>query len=171
MTPQGVPFKQAIAVELSRMRHLIFVCGHYEGVDERVREALVDEEISIGDYVLSGGELPALVVIDATVRLLAGVVGDAESVQADSFVRGELDHPHYTRPAVFRGMAVPEVLISGHHAEIERWRRETRRRRTAARRPDLAATAETDEAGRRGNDAPGAMRAGARGKLKGEEGS
>jgi len=113
------------------------ICGRYEGVDERVAEALVTDEISIGDYVLSGGELPALVVIDAAVRLVPGVVGDADSVDGESFVRGVLDHPHYTRPAVFRGMAVPDVLISGHHAEIARWRRRQALERTAAQRPDL----------------------------------
>ncbi len=171
MSPQGRRFTHGEAERLSRLDRIVVICGRYEGVDERVAEALVTEEISIGDYVLSGGELPALVVIDATVRLVPGVVGDAGSVDADSFVRGELDHPHYTRPAVFRGMAVPDVLVSGHHAEIERWRRETRRRRTAARRPDLAAAGEADGAGIRGSDQPGATRAGVTGKLKGEEGS
>ncbi|HUL73201.1 MAG TPA: tRNA (guanosine(37)-N1)-methyltransferase TrmD [Vicinamibacterales bacterium] len=137
MTPQGRRFTHAEAGRLSRLDHLVMICGRYEGVDERVAEALVTDEISIGDYVLSGGELPALVVIDATVRLVPGVVGDAASVAADSFVDGWLDYPHYTRPAVFRGMAVPEVLVSGHHGEIERWRRAERERRTRARRPDL----------------------------------
>ena len=137
MTPQGRRFSHAEAERLSRLERLVVICGRYEGVDERVADALVTDEISIGDYVLSGGELPALVVIDATVRLVPGVVGDADSVEGESFVGGVLDHPHYTRPAVFRGMAVPEVLISGHHAEIERWRREERMRRTRARRPDL----------------------------------
>src|SRR5262245_41474341 len=137
MTPQGRQFSHAEADRLSRLERLVVICGRYEGVDERVAEALVTDEISIGDYVLSGGELPALVVIDATVRLVPGVVGDADSVEGESFVQGVLDHPHYTRPAVFRGMAVPDVLISGHHAEIERWRREERMRRTRARRPDL----------------------------------
>jgi tRNA (guanine37-N1)-methyltransferase len=137
MTPQGRRFSHAEAEWLSRLERIVVICGRYEGVDERVAEALVTDEISIGDYVLSGGELPALVVIDAAVRLVPGVVGDAESVNGESFVRGGLDHPHYTRPAVFRGMAVPDVLISGHHAEIERWRRDERLRRTRARRPDL----------------------------------
>lgn len=137
MTPQGRRFSHAEAERLSRLERVVVICGRYEGVDERVAEALVTDEISIGDYVLSGGELPALVVIDAAVRLVPGVVGDADSVDGESFVRGVLDHPHYTRPAVFRGMAVPDVLISGHHAEIERWRREERMRRTRARRPDL----------------------------------
>ena len=137
MTPQGRQFSHAEADRLSRLERLVVICGRYEGVDERVAEALVTDEISIGDYVLSGGELPALVVIDATVRLVPGVVGDADSVEGESFVQGVLDHPHYTRPAVFRGMAVPDVLVSGHHAEIERWRREERMRRTRTRRPDL----------------------------------
>jgi tRNA (guanine37-N1)-methyltransferase len=137
MTPQGRRFNHAEAERLSRLERIVVICGRYEGVDERVAEALVTDEISIGDYVLSGGELPALVVVDAAVRLVPGVVGDADSVDGESFVRGVLDHPHYTRPAVFRGMAVPDVLVSGHHAEIERWRRDERMRRTRARRPDL----------------------------------
>ncbi len=119
------------------MDRLVVICGRYEGVDERVAEALVTDELSIGDYVLTGGELPALVVVDAVVRLVPGVVGDAASVAEDSFVRGLLDCPHYTRPAVFRDRPVPDVLLSGHHAEIERWRRRERIRRTLARRPDL----------------------------------
>jgi tRNA (guanine37-N1)-methyltransferase len=142
MTPQGRRFDHSEAERLSRLERLIVICGRYEGVDERVAESLVTDEISIGDYVLTGGELPALVVIDAVVRLQPGVVGDAASVEADSFVRGTLDHPHYTRPAVFRGMAVPDVLVSGHHAEIERWRRRERVRRTLERRPDLLAKSE-----------------------------
>jgi tRNA (guanine37-N1)-methyltransferase len=137
MTPQGRQFTHAEAARLSKLERLIVISGRYEGVDERVAEALVTDELSIGDYVLTGGELPALVVVDAVVRLRPGVVGDEASVVGDSFVRGMLDHPHYTRPAVFRGMAVPEVLISGHHAEIERWRRGQRLRRTWQRRPDL----------------------------------
>ena len=146
---------------MSRLERLVVICGRYEGVDERVADALVTDEISIGDYVLSGGELPALVLIDATVRLVPGVVGDADSVEGESFVRGVLDHPHYTRPAVFRGMAVPDVLISGHHAEIERWRRDERMRRTRARRPDLLADASEVESGTRRDTAPGAAGAGA----------
>ncbi len=137
MTPQGRRFTHAEAARLSRLERLIVICGRYEGVDERVAEGLVTDELSIGDYVLTGGELPALVVVDAVARLRPGVVGDEASVVEDSFVRGMLDHPHYTRPAVFRGMAVPDVLISGHHAEIERWRRGQRLRRTWQRRPDL----------------------------------
>ena len=121
------------------MERIIVLCGRYEGIDERVAEALVTDEISIGDYVLTGGELPALVVIDAVVRLVPGVVGDDQSVANDSFAEdaGLLDFPHYTRPADFRGMKVPDVLLSGHHKEIEKWRRDEQRRRTEARRPDL----------------------------------
>jgi tRNA (guanine37-N1)-methyltransferase len=136
-TPQGRRFSHAEAVRFSQMERLIIICGRYEGVDERVAEALVTDEISIGDYVLTGGELPALVVVDAVVRLVPGVVGDEASVAADSFVDGLLDCPHYTRPAEFRGMKVPDVLLSGHHAEIARWRHAQQLRRTEERRPDL----------------------------------
>ena len=138
MTPQGRPFSHAEALRFSRMERIIVLCGRYEGVDERVAEALVTDEISIGDYVLTGGELPALVVIEV-VRLVPGVVGDSESVANDSFAEdaGLLDFPHYTRPADFRGLKVPDVLLSGHHKEIERWRRDEQRRRTETRRPDL----------------------------------
>ena len=115
MSPQGEVFTQETAERLSRIEHVVLLCGRYEGVDERVAEALVTEEVSIGDYVLTGGELPALVVIDAVARLVPGVVGDAESVAVDSFARGLLDHPHYTRPAEWRGRQVPDVLVSGHH--------------------------------------------------------
>jgi tRNA (guanine37-N1)-methyltransferase len=148
MTPQGRPFTQDEARRLSRMDRLVVICGRYEGVDERVAE-LVTDELSIGDYVLTGGELPALVVIDAVARLIPGVVGDAGSVAADSFVRGLLDHPHYTRPAVFRGRQVPDVLVSGHHGEIERWRRRQRVRRTLERRPDLVDRAALSDEERR----------------------
>jgi tRNA (guanine37-N1)-methyltransferase len=137
MTPQGRPFSHAEAARLSQLERLIVICGRYEGIDERVAERLVTDQISIGDYVLTGGELAALVVIDAIVRLTPGVVGHHESVVEDSFVRGLLDHPQYTRPAVFRGMAVPDVLISGHHGEIERWRQRQRVERTLQRRPEL----------------------------------
>jgi tRNA (guanine37-N1)-methyltransferase len=137
LTPDGTTYTQDLAEELSRERHLVLICGHYKGVDERVREALVTDEISIGDYVLSGGELPALVVIDSVVRLVPGVLSDYESATTDSFSRGILDHPHYTRPEVFEGMRVPEVLLSGHHAEIEKWRLEKALERTRQRRPDL----------------------------------
>lgn len=154
MTPDGATYNQRMAEELARERHLILICGHYKGVDERVREALVTDEISIGDYVLSGGELPALVVIDSVVRLVPGVISDYESAATDSFARGILDHPHYTRPEVFEGMRVPEVLLSGHHAEIEKWRLEKALERTRQRRPDLyeqyLASKKELEASRRG---------------------
>lgn len=145
-SPQGRRFTQRVAEEYSRRAHLVFLCGRYEGVDERVSTALVTEEVSLGDYVLSGGELPTLVIVDAVARLVPGVVGDAESVVRDSFTRGRLDHPHYTRPASFRGLNVPAVLLSGHHGEIDRWRRQQALRRTWERRPDLLADeALTDE--------------------------
>jgi len=138
MTPQGHPLTQRDAERLSLEEHLIIVCGRYKGVDERVRVALVDEEISIGDYVLSGGELPALVLIDAVVRLLPGAMSDYDSAQGDSFGTDMLlDCPHYTRPARFRGMDVPEVLLSGDHERIARWRRLESIKRTVERRPDL----------------------------------
>lgn len=136
-SPQGRRFDQRIAEELSGETRLIVLCGHYEGIDERVVIGLGAEEISIGDYILTGGEVPALVIVDAIARLLPGVVGDALSVQAESFTGGMLDYPHYTRPADFRGMRVPEVLLSGHHEQIRRWRRREQLRRTLARRPDL----------------------------------
>jgi tRNA (guanine37-N1)-methyltransferase len=137
MAPAGRSFNQALARELLQKEHLLFICGSYEGVDERVRERLVDDEISIGDYVLTNGGLPAMVVIEAVVRLLPGVLGDEESAMDESFSHGLLEYPHYTRPAEFRGMKVPEVLLSGHHAEIEKWRAEQAQKRTAERRPDL----------------------------------
>jgi tRNA (guanine37-N1)-methyltransferase len=145
MTPQGRPLVHSEVVRFSRMSRLVVLCGRYEGVDERVTEALVTDEISIGDFVVTGGEIPALLLIDAVVRLMPGVVGDEGSVGADSFVQGLLDHPHYTRPAMFRGLAVPEVLTSGHHAAIEQWRAEQRVKRTRERRPDLMAKAELKE--------------------------
>jgi tRNA (guanine37-N1)-methyltransferase len=129
---------------LSRLEHLVVLCGRYEGVDERVRSNLATETISIGDYVLSGGELPALVIVDAVARLVPGVVGDERSVSCDTFTRGLLDYPQYTRPAEFRGLSVPPVLLSGHHAEIERWRRRDALRRTLERRPDLLKDATLD---------------------------
>lgn len=144
MSPAGERFSQQGARRLAAAGHLVLLCGRYEGIDERVREALATEEISIGDYVLSGGEIPALTVIDAVARLIPGVVGDDQSVEADSFTRGLLDYPHYTRPAEYAGRPVPEVLLSGHHAEIRRWRRETALQRTKDRRPDLLAGAELD---------------------------
>ncbi len=151
LTPQGRPFTHAEAERFSRLDRLVLISGRYEGVDERVAEHLATDEISIGDYVLTGGELAALVVLDATARLVPGVVGDAGSVAADSFAWGELDHPHYTRPAVFRGWAVPDVLLSGHHAEVDRWRKDQRLRRTRDRRPDLLAR-ERDKGGRHEGD-------------------
>ena len=141
LTPQGRPFTQEVAWELAQQPHLALIAGRYEGVDERVRQHLVTDEISIGDYVLTGGELPALVVLDAVTRLLPGVLGDPDAPRKDSFSDGLLEHPHYTRPAVFRGWKVPEVLLSGHHAEIARWRRREALRRTWERRPDLLARA------------------------------
>lgn len=145
LSPQGRPMTQVEAVRLSRLRHVVLLCGRYEGMDERVRELVATEELSIGDYVLSGGELAALVVVDAVSRLVPGVVGDAESVAGDSFSRGLLDHPHYTRPAAFGGREVPEVLLSGHHADVRRWRRREALRRTLERRPDLLADASLDD--------------------------
>ena len=136
-SPAGRRFDQAAAERKARLHGVTWLCGRYEGVDERVVEAVGAEEWSIGDYVLSGGELPALVMLDAIARLVPGVVGDERSVTNDSFSTGQLDFPHYTRPAVWRGRAVPEVLVSGHHGAIERWRREAAGARTRARRPDL----------------------------------
>ncbi len=135
--PQGEVFKQEKAHELAAAPRLIFLCGHYEGVDERIRQHMVTDELSIGDYVLTGGELPALVMIDAVTRLLPGALGDEEAPQKDSFSEGLLEHPHYTRPRSFRGWEVPEILFSGHHKQIERWRRWHRLVRTRERRPDL----------------------------------
>jgi tRNA (guanine37-N1)-methyltransferase len=137
MTPAGETFNQKKAQELSLNESLVLICGHYKGVDERVREALVTEEISIGDYVLTGGELAALVVVDAVVRLLPGVLGDFDSALTDSFTNDLLDCPYYTRPEEFRGMRVPEVLLSGHHAQIAAWRRQKSLERTRERRRDL----------------------------------
>lgn len=144
-SPAGLSLTHAVAARLSTRQHLLLVCGRYEGIDERVCEGLSAEEVSIGDYVLTGGELPALVILDAVTRLVPGVVGDEASVAQDSFAAGVLDHPHYTRPAEFRGMAVPPVLLSGHHAEIARWRRREALRRTLARRPELIERAALDE--------------------------
>lgn len=136
-TPAGRRFDQSVAVELVQKSHLLLICANYEGVDERVRETLVDDEISIGDYVLTNGNLPAILVIDAVTRLLPGVLGDDASSLDESFSHGLLEYPHYTRPAEFRGQKVPEVLLSGNHAEIEKWRREQAQERTRERRPDL----------------------------------
>jgi tRNA (guanine37-N1)-methyltransferase len=142
LCPQGAPFSQQIAQELSGESHLIFICGHYEGYDERIRQHLVTDELSVGDYVLTGGELPAMVVIDAVVRLLPGVLGNDQSAITDSFSDGLLEYPHYTRPAEFRGWKVPDALLSGHHAEIAKWRRHQSLERTLERRPDLLKNAE-----------------------------
>ena len=145
LSPQGRVFRHEEAVRLSQLRHVVLLCGRYEGVDERVREHLATDELSIGDYVLSGGELPAAVVIDVVARLVPGVVGDTRSVREDSFVRGMLDYPHYTRPAAVDTHAVPDVLLSGHHAEIRRWRKREAVRRTLERRPDLLGRAVLDD--------------------------
>jgi tRNA (guanine37-N1)-methyltransferase len=145
LTPQGVPFKQAVAQRLAGLGHVVLLCGRYEGVDERVSESVVTEEISIGDYVLSGGEVAALAIVDAVGRLVPGVVGDAQSVREDSFSRGLLDHPHYTRPAEYDGRRVPEVLLSGHHGDVRAWRRRAAIARTLTRRPELVAGAALDD--------------------------
>ena len=137
MTPQGEPFKQATALALSKEAHLILLCGHYEGVDERIREALADMEISIGDYILTNGVISAAIVVDAVVRLLPGALGGEGAAEDESFTTGLLEYPHYTRPPVFRDMAIPEILTSGNHAEIAKWRMEQSIERTQARRPDL----------------------------------
>ena len=137
LCPQGESYDQKKAEQLAKEEHLIFICGHYEGYDERIREHVVTDEISIGDYILTGGELGAMVVIDSVVRLLPDVLGNEESHQKDSFSTGLLEHPHYTRPADFRGMVVPDVLLSGNHKLIEEWRNKESLRRTLHRRPDL----------------------------------
>ncbi|MEI9962178.1 MAG: tRNA (guanosine(37)-N1)-methyltransferase TrmD [Limisphaerales bacterium] len=137
LSPSGRKFDQSIARELAQSEDLLLVCGSYEGFDERVRETLADDELSIGDYVLTNGALPAMVVIDAVARLLPGVLGDDESSHDESFSHGLLEYPQYTRPAEFRGMKVPDVLLSGNHAEIEKWRREQAKLRTEKQRPDL----------------------------------
>ena len=136
-SPAGRKFDQGIARELAQQEDMLLITGHYEGFDERVREALVDDELSIGDYVLTNGALPAMVVVDAVTRLLPGVLGDDESSYDESFSHGRLEYPQYTRPAEFRGMKVPDVLLSGNHAEIEKWRREQAELQTQTRRPDL----------------------------------
>lgn len=146
MCPQGEPYTQKKAEELAKEEQLIFICGHYEGYDERIREHLVTDEISIGDYVLTGGELGAMVVIDSVVRLLPEVLGNEDSAQQDSFSTGLLEHPHYTRPNDFRGFQVPDVLLSGNHANIEAWRKKESLKRTMERRPDLLHNVELTEA-------------------------
>ncbi|MCK0470730.1 tRNA (guanosine(37)-N1)-methyltransferase TrmD [Halalkalibacter sp. APA_J-10(15)] len=137
LCPQGEPYTQSKAEQLTQKGHLIFICGHYEGYDERIREHLVDEEISIGDYVLTGGEIGAMAMTDSIVRLLPGVLGNSNSALLDSFSTGLLEHPQYTRPANFRGNVVPDILLSGHHERIEEWRRKEALKRTWSRRPDL----------------------------------
>jgi tRNA (guanine37-N1)-methyltransferase len=137
LSPAGRRLEQSVVRELAKEPWLVLISGRYEGVDERVVEGLPAEEVSIGDYVLSGGEIPALVVLEAVTRLVPGVVGKEESLERESFEDGSLDHPHYTRPSEFRGMAVPDVLLSGNHAEVERWRREASREKTRRNRPDL----------------------------------
>ncbi|MCK4976882.1 MAG: tRNA (guanosine(37)-N1)-methyltransferase TrmD [Anaerolineales bacterium] len=149
LTPQGRIFTQSIAQELSQYSRLALLCGRYEGIDERVRKYLVTDEISIGDFVLTGGELPALILIDAVTRLLPGALGDPEGAWDDSYASGLLEYPHYTRPAEFRGWRVPEVLVSGDHARIARWRREQALLRTWQRRPDLLALAPLTDADRK----------------------
>jgi len=149
MSPQGRRLDEPAVRELAARGDLLLLCGRYEGVDERVRRTVVDEELSIGDYVVSGGELPAMVVVEAVSRQIPGIVGLAGSVERDSFREGLLDHPHYTRPPVVEGLEVPEVLVSGDHAAIERWRRRESLRATLAKRPDLLAAAPLDEADRR----------------------
>ena len=144
-TPQGRRFDQDVARELSARPWLVFLCGRYEGFDERVRQALRPDEISIGDFVVSGGELPAMLMADAVGRLIEGVVGNSDSVTGDSFYSGLLDYPHYTRPEELRGMRVPDVLLSGHHELIRRWRKEQSLRETLKKRPDLLKGAELDE--------------------------
>jgi len=137
LTPDGVPFTAARAEQLSKQQHLILLSGHYEGIDQRIRDNLIDEEISIGDYVLTNGTLAAAVVIDALARFIPGVLGEEKSLTAESFTRNLLDFPNYTRPAVFRGMSVPEVLLQGNHGEIEKWRHAQQLEKTRKIRPDL----------------------------------
>jgi tRNA (guanine37-N1)-methyltransferase len=149
LSPQGRLFNQRVAEELSRKPRVLLICGRYEGVDERVVEHLVTDEISVGDYVLSGGEIPAMVVIDAVTRLVPGALGCEQSAERESFVEGLLDCPHYTRPAEYRGLKVPDVLLSGNHAEIERWRRLKAIEKTLRRRPDLIRSRALSEAERR----------------------
>src|SRR5258706_12883819 len=149
LSPQGSRFTQAEAVRLSGLAHIALLCGRYEGMDERVAKLVGAEELSLGDFVVSGGELPAMIVVDAVSRLVPGVVGDEQSVAEDSFARGLLDYPHYTRPAEFAGMKVPDVLLSGHHADVRRWRRKTALARTLDRRPELIEQAALDDEDRK----------------------
>jgi tRNA (guanine37-N1)-methyltransferase len=146
MTPQGKTWSQALAESFSRLKHVVIICGRYEGVDQRVIDSLVDEEVSIGDYVLTGGEIPALVVLDSVVRLLPGALGNSDSAVNESFTSGSLDYPQYTRPAEFRGMTVPGVLLSGDHARIREWRHQQAETRTGSRRPDLVSGSRPEKA-------------------------
>lgn len=147
-SPQGRRFDQRVALELTERQHVVFLCGRYEGFDHRVHEALRPDEISIGDFVVSGGELPAMLMADAMGRLVPGVVGNSGSVEEDSFFRGLLDYPHYTRPVELRGIRIPEVLLSGHHEQIRKWRKEQALRATLEKRPDLLESAELDDEAR-----------------------
>src|SRR5438045_3076289 len=147
-TPQGRRFDQRVAKELAEKQHLVFLCGRYEGFDHRVHEALQPDEISIGDFVVSGGELPSMLIADAVSRMVEGVVGNQGSVVEDSFFNGLLDYPHYTRPEELRGMRVPDILMSGHHEKIRKWRKEQALRATLAKRPDLIESAELDDEAR-----------------------
>jgi len=147
-SPKGRVFNQTVAHELREKEWIVFLCGRYEGFDERIREILQPDEISIGDYVVSGGELPAMLMADAVGRLVEGVVGNADSVVADSFYDGILDHPHYTRPEEIRGQRVPDILLSGHHENIRKWRKEQALRETVRKRPDLLKTADLDDEAR-----------------------
>ena len=145
LTPQGRVFTQRVADELAQHEHIALLCGRYEGIDERIREHLVTDEISVGDYVLTGGELPAMILIDAVSRLIPGVLGDPTGAEDDSHAMGLLEYPHYTKPSAFRGWKVPDVLLSGDHGRIEKWRREQALLRTHKRRPDMLETAELSE--------------------------
>ncbi len=149
LSPQGEVFNQGIAEDLAKNARIVLICGHYEGVDERVRAHLADREISVGDYVLTGGELPAMVVVDAVSRLISGVLGNQDSAACDSFSAGLLEYPQYTRPAEYRGWKVPDVLLSGHHREIDVWRRREALRKTVWRRPDLLKRASLTEQDRK----------------------
>ena len=149
MTPQGRVFNQRVAQELAEYDRLIFICGRYEGVDERVRDLVVTDEISIGDFVITGGELAAMIVVDAVSRLVPGVLGARWGAEEDSHATGLLEHPHYTRPVEFRGLGIPDVLTSGHHAEIEKWRRQESLRRTWERRPDMLENIELSKSDRK----------------------
>ena len=147
-SPQGRRFDQRVAAELGGKQHVVFLCGRYEGFDHRVHERLQPDEISVGDFVVSGGELPAMLMADAIGRLVPGVVGNTGSVEEDSFFRGLLDYPHYTRPEELRGMRVPDILLSGHHEKIRKWRKEQALRATLEKRPDLLESAELDDEAR-----------------------